>query len=80
MSPTRKSRVEEERLAALEEMGIEEKALIYDEAGDKIIVSDDLTAIKEDFYARAFQEWALGNVEGTAAEIFDAVTLLVGDN
>jgi len=80
MSPTRKSPVEEERLAALEEMGIEEKALIYDEAGDKIIVSDDLTAIKEDFYARAFQEWALGNVEGTAAEIFDAVTLLVGDN
>jgi hypothetical protein len=80
MSPTRKSPVEEERLAGLEEMGIEEKALIYDEAGDKIIVSDDLTAIKEDFYARAFQEWALGNVEGTAAEIFDAVTLLVGDN
>jgi hypothetical protein len=78
MSPIRKSAAEEERLAALEEMGIEEKALVYDEAGDKIIVSDDLTAIK-DFYARAFQEWALGNVEGTAAEIFDAVTLLAGD-
>jgi hypothetical protein len=61
MSPARKNDVEEERLAALEEMGIEEKALVYDEAGDKLLVSDDLAAIK-DFYARAFQEWSLGNV------------------
>jgi hypothetical protein len=69
----------EERLAALEELGIEEKALIYDEAGDKLSVSDDETAIK-DFYARAFQEWSLGNVEGTAEEIFDAVTFLLDED
>jgi hypothetical protein len=63
MSPVKKDDAEEERLAALEEMGIEEKALVYDEAGDELLVSDDGAAIK-DFYARAFQEWALGNVEG----------------
>jgi hypothetical protein len=39
------------------------------EAGDKLSVSTGETAIK-DFYARAFQEWALGNLEGTAEEIF----------
>jgi len=36
-------------------------------------------AIK-DFYAKAFQEWSLGNEEGTAEEIFDAVTFLIGDD
>jgi hypothetical protein len=79
MSPVTNIDPEEERLAALEEMGIEEKALIYDEAGDKLSVSTDETAIK-DFYARAFQEWALGNVEGTAEEIFEAVTVLLEDD
>src|SRR3984885_7455638 len=63
MSPVKKDDAEEERLAALEEMGIEEKALVYNEAGDELLVSADGAAIK-DFYARAFQEWALGNVEG----------------
>jgi hypothetical protein len=67
-----------ELLFALEEMGIEEKALIYSDTSDRISVSEDQTAIK-DFYARAFQEWALGNVEGTAAEIFEAVASLVGN-
>ncbi len=61
----------------LEEIGIEEKALVYDERRDKLFLSDDAAAIK-DFYARAFQEWSLGNVEGTAEEIFDAVTSLIG--
>ena len=78
MSPVKKNDAEEERLATLEEIGIEEKALVYDEAGDKLLVSDDTAAIK-DFYARAFQEWSLGNVEGTAEEIFEAVTFLIGD-
>jgi hypothetical protein len=76
MNPPTRNDPEEERLAALEEMGIEEKALIYDEAGDKLSVSTDETT-RKDFYARAFQEWALGNVEGTAEEIFDAVTFLL---
>jgi hypothetical protein len=46
----------------LEEIGIDEKALDYHEDGDKLLLSDDAAAIK-DFYARAFQEWSLGNVE-----------------
>ena len=79
MGPVRKNDADEERLAALEDMGIEEKALVYDEAGDKLIISGDVAAVKG-FYARAFQEWSLGNVEGTADEIFEAVTFLIGEN
>jgi hypothetical protein len=71
MSPVKKNDAEQERLAVLEEIGIEEKALVYDEDGDKLLLSDDAAAIR-DFYGRAFQEWSLGNVEGTAEEIFDA--------
>jgi hypothetical protein len=78
MNPVTNVDPEEDRLAALEEMGIEEKALIYDEASDKLSVSTDETAVK-DFYARAFQEWALGNIEGTAEEIFEGVTVLLDD-
>jgi hypothetical protein len=46
--------------------------LMTEFAGKPVInlsVSTGETAIK-DFYARAFQEWALGNLEGTAEEIF----------
>ena len=77
MSPVKKNDAEQERLAVLEEIGIEEKALVYDEDDDKLLVSDDAAAIK-DFYARAFQEWSLGNVEGTDQKIFDAVSFLIG--
>jgi hypothetical protein len=79
MTPVTSDEAYEERLVVLEEMGIEEKALIYDEATDKLAVSKDDTAIK-DFYARAFQGWSLGNIDGTAEEIFDAVTTLLEDN
>jgi hypothetical protein len=79
MAPDKTNEAYEERLATLEEMGIEEKALVYDEAANEISISEDEAAIK-DFYARAFQEWALGNVEGTAEEIFDAVTILLEDD
>jgi hypothetical protein len=43
---------------------------------DEVTVADDDQA-KKNFYARAFQEWAEGNVEGTAEEIFDGVTMLI---
>jgi hypothetical protein len=79
MTPIKRSEAYEERLATLEEMGIEEKALMYDDATDKIAISNDETAIK-DFYARAFQEWALGNVEGTAEEIFETVRILLEED
>jgi hypothetical protein len=35
MSPVKKNDAEQERLAVLEEIGVEEKALVYDEDGDK---------------------------------------------
>ena len=54
MSPVKKNDAEQERLAVLEEIGIKEKALVYDEDGDKLLLSDDAAVIK-DFYARAFQ-------------------------
>ena len=76
MIPATKHDAYEERLAALEEMGIEETALIYDDASDKLSVSQEDSA-KRDFYARAFQEWSLENIEGTAKEIFDGVTMLL---
>ena len=68
MSPVKKNDAEEERLAALEEIGIEEKALVYDEAGDKLLVSDDTAAIK-DFYARLLAEVSrLGWKSGAARQ------------
>ncbi len=66
----------EDRLAILEEFGIEEEALEHDESTDEVSPSNDEMAVKR-FFARAFREWAEGNVEGTAEEIFDAVVNLL---
>ena len=64
----------EDRLVILEDLGIEENALEHDEFTDEVSASTDEAAVRR-FFARAFQEWANGNVEGTAQEIFDAVVL-----
>jgi hypothetical protein len=70
----------EDRLVILEDLGIEENALEHDESTDEVSASTDEAAVRR-FFARAFQEWANGNVEGTAEEIFDAVvTLLDSDD
>jgi hypothetical protein len=54
--------------------------LEHDESTDEVSASTDEAAVRR-FFARAFQEWANGNVEGTAEEIFDAVvTLLDSDD
>ena len=63
-------------MAILEDLGVQEKALVQDDGLDEVTVADDDQA-KREFYARAFQEWAEGNVEGTAQEIFDGVTMLI---
>ena len=63
----------EDMLAAIETLGIEEKALVYDEDSDEVSSSEDEQA-NRDFYARAFKEWADGNLKGDAKDIFDAVT------
>jgi hypothetical protein len=66
----------EDRLVILEELGIAENALEHDESTDEVSASSEEAAIKR-FFARAFREWAEGNVEGTAQEIFDAVVTLL---
>jgi hypothetical protein len=76
MSPVIRSEGYAERMAILEDLGVQEKALVQDDGLDEVTVADDDQAKKE-FYARAFQEWAEGNVEGTAQEIFDGVTMLI---
>jgi hypothetical protein len=63
----------EDRLAIIERLGIEEGALVLDEDTDEVSLADDEQANK-DFYARAFKEWAAGNISGDAEDIFDAVT------
>ena len=79
MSPVKRIEGYAERLAILEDLGVQEKALVQDDGLDEVTVTNDDQA-KKDFYARAFQEWAEGNVEGTAQEIFDAVTTLLEDD
>jgi hypothetical protein len=63
-------------LSAIDVLGIEEKALVLDEDTNEVISLDDEQANK-DFYARAFKEWAAGNISGDAEDIFDAVTAAV---
>jgi hypothetical protein len=43
----------------LEDLGVQEKALVQDDGLDKVTVANDDQA-KKDFYARALQEWAEG--------------------
>jgi hypothetical protein len=76
MNPVIRSEGYVERMAILEDLGVQEKALVEDDDLDEVTVADDDQA-KKNFYARAFQEWAEGNVEGTAQEIFYGVTMLL---
>ena len=66
----------EDLVSAVEALGIEEGALVHDEATDEVSSAEDDEATKA-FYARAFKEWAAGNLKGEAEEIFDAVTVAV---
>jgi hypothetical protein len=77
MSPVKKNDAEQERLAVLEETASKRRRWFTTKTAINLLLSDDAAAIK-DFYARAFQEWSFGNVEGTAEEKFDAVSFLVG--
>ncbi len=66
----------EDRVAFVEALGIEEKALVHDEDADEVSSAEDEQASKNS-NARAFKEWAAGNLKGDAQEIFDAVTAAV---
>ena len=68
----------EDLLTAIDALGIEEKALVHDEDTDEVSSTEDEQA-NMNFYARAFSEWAKGNLAGDAQAIFDAVTAAIED-
>jgi hypothetical protein len=70
---------DQELLSALESLGLEAGALRRDKiTGDTSTIEDD--AAQRRLYARAFEEWAVGNIDGTAQDVFHAVTsILAGD-
>ena len=67
-----------ERIAAIEAIAIEVKAIGYDDDNDETSSNDDPDAEMQ-LYARAFQAWADGKISGTAEEIFDAVNAVLED-
>ena len=79
MNPIDQDDAYEDRLVILEELGIEENALEHDEFTDEVSASSDEAAVKR-FFARAFREWAEGNVQGTAQEIFDGIITLLNSD
>jgi hypothetical protein len=62
----------ENRVAAITAIAIEANALTFSENGDDTNSTDDPNAEKM-VYARAFQAWADGRIEGTADDIFETV-------
>ena len=61
-----------DRLAVIEAIAIEQKALVYDEDNDEATSNEDPDADKN-AYASVFRAWADGKIAGTADEIFEAV-------
>jgi hypothetical protein len=76
MSDFEQDEAYEDRILILEDLGIEENALEHDELTDEVSASSDEAAVRR-FFARAFREWADGNVHGTAQEIIDGVIELL---
>jgi len=62
----------ENRVAAITAMAVEAKAFALDESADESNLTDDPNAEKV-VYAKAFQAWADGRIEGTAEDIFETV-------
>jgi hypothetical protein len=62
----------EDRVAAITAIAIDAKALASDESGDETSATGDPHAEKV-VYARAFQAWADGRIEGTAEDIFETI-------
>jgi hypothetical protein len=61
----------EERLALIDEICIDEGALVLDIATDEVYFSADEDDCKN-AYVAVFQAWARGTIKGTAEQIFDA--------
>lgn len=63
---------DERRLMAITTIGIETRALVFDEDTEEVLQTND-PAAERLFYVKAFQAWVDGKFKGTAEEIFDAV-------
>ena len=73
MGPIEHDDVYEDRLLILEDLGIEENALEHDEFTDEVSASSDEAAVKTILCQSV--SWAKGNVQGTAQEIFEEMTV-----
>jgi len=62
----------EGRVTAITAIAMEVNALALSESRDEMVPMTDSNAEKL-VYARAFQAWADGKIEGTAEDIFEAV-------
>jgi hypothetical protein len=61
----------EDRLAVIEAIGIDKKALVYDEGNEETSSAEDDDANKQAL-ASVFQAWADGKISGTPDEVFEA--------
>jgi hypothetical protein len=68
----------EERLVLIEEICIDEGALVLDPAADEVYFSADDDAYKN-AYVTVFQAWAKGTIKGTAEQVFDATKSILED-
>jgi hypothetical protein len=68
----------EERLVLIEEICIDQGALVYDDATDEVFFSVDDEAHRN-AYVGVFQAWAKGTIKGTAEQVFDATKSVLED-
>ena len=61
----------EERLVLIEEICIDNGALVYDDVTQQVFFSADDDAYKN-AYVNVFQAWAKGAIKGTAEQVFHA--------
>jgi hypothetical protein len=62
----------ENRAEIITAIAIEVKALLFSEGAREVVPADDANAEKL-VYARAFQAWADGKIEGNAEDVFETV-------
>jgi hypothetical protein len=68
---------QEERLVLVEEICIDNGALVLDPATEEVYFSANEDAYK-DAYVAVFQAWAKGLIMGTAEQVFDATKSVLG--
>jgi hypothetical protein len=68
----------EERLALVEEICIDQGALVLDAATDEVYFSADEDAYRN-AYVAVLQAWAKGTIKGTAEQIFEATKSVLED-